>query len=198
MAKDAEAKGVDERISRISFIKPCFATHGGKSDAVAVVGNAGNDTRKESAVGGGIGSTIFNGAEAQRIEEKNRTCAHREDVTNDATDSGGGTLERLDGAGVIVAFDFKSNGPTVPNVENTRVFLAGLDENARPGSGKFFQLRTGVFIGAMLAPHDGKNTQLGEIRIASENFANVFKLLRSDAVFCNDIRCDGGLFHDTV
>ena len=125
--------------------------------------------------------------EAQRIEQKLRPRAHRENVANDSADAGGRALKRLDRARVIVAFDLERDRPAVADIDDAGIFFAGLDENVRPGCRKFLQLSPRIFVGTMLAPHDGKNSELGEIRLAAENFFDALVLFRRESMFAHHV-----------
>jgi hypothetical protein len=44
----------------------------------------------------------------------------------------------------------------------------------------------------MLTPHDGENTEFGEVGLASEDGLDAFVFVGRDAVFGDDFGCDGG------
>ena len=48
MAQDSEAEGVDKRISLITIVERDVTTHGGNSNAVTVVSDAGHNAAKET------------------------------------------------------------------------------------------------------------------------------------------------------
>lgn len=137
MAENAEAEDIDEGVARVGIIEIDFAADGGDADAVAVVADSRDDSGEEAAVRAGGGGIALDGAEAQGVHRERRTGSHREDVANDAADAGGRALEGFDGAGVVVAFDFEGDGPTVSDVDDARVFFTGFDENAFAGGGEF-------------------------------------------------------------
>ncbi len=89
-----------------------------------------------------------------------------------------------------MAFDLECDRPPVADVDHTCVFFAGFDENIRSGRWKFSQLLPRIFVGAMLAPHDGENAELGEIRFAAKNLSNALEFLRCQAMFRHQFRCD--------
>ena len=126
--------------------------------------------------------------EAQRVQQKLRARAHGEDVANDSADAGGGALKRLDRARVIVRFDLERDRPAVADIDHAGIFFAGFDENVRPGRRKFLQLAPRIFVGAMLAPHDGEDSELGEVRLASENFFDALEFIRLEAVLLHRVR----------
>src|SRR6185295_1333005 len=90
---------------------------------VAVPADARYDAVHERARLGIVGV-----AEAQRIEDRDRSGAHREDVAQDAADAGGGALERLDVRGVIVALDLEDDGPAVADVDRAGIFARPLQD----------------------------------------------------------------------
>src|ERR1051326_9361888 len=105
----------------------------------------------------------------QRIQTKFRARAHRENVANNSADSGGRALERFDGAGMIVGFDLERDCPAIADINYTGVFLARFHQNVWSGGRKFFQFAPRILVRTMLAPHHRKNSELGEVRFASEN-----------------------------
>ena len=90
-----------------------------------------------------------------------------------------------------MTLDLERDRPAVANIDNAGIFLAGFDQDVRPGRRKFSQLFSRIFIRAMLTPHHGKNSELGKIGFATENCFNAFEFLRSEAVLLDNFRCDG-------
>ena len=72
-------------------------------------------------------------AETQRVHVGDRARAHGEDVTQDAADAGGGTLVRLDEAGVIVAFHLEDGGKPFADIDDTGVLARPADDPWRGG-----------------------------------------------------------------
>ena len=91
---------------------------------------------------------------------------------------------------MIVTFHFERDCPAVANVDDTRIFFAGFHQNIWTDGGKFLQLFPGIFIRAMFAPHDRENSELGEIRFATENFFDPFELFWSKTVLLDEVRCN--------
>ena len=145
--------------------------------------------------GGQVGFVIGDGAEAEGINRADGARAHGEDVADDAAQAGGGALERLDRAGMIVRLDFKRDGQPVADVNNTGIFLPRADEDARRLGGKGLEERPGVFVGAMLAPHDGEDAQFGVSRFASKQRLDLLVLLGSEIVLLDQFRSDGWFGH---
>ena len=67
-------------------------------------------------------------AEPETVEERDRPCAHREDVAQDPPDARRGALERLDGRGVVVRLDLERDGDAVAEVEDARVLARALQD----------------------------------------------------------------------
>ena len=67
-------------------------------------------------------------AKAQRIEVGNRTCAHGEDITHDAANTGCSPLIRFDEGRVVMAFHFENGGLTIANVNHTGIFTRTLND----------------------------------------------------------------------
>ena len=119
------------------------------------------------------------------------SCAHGEDVAQDAADAGGSALVGLDVAGVVVRFDLEGAGPAVAHVDDARVFAGPLDDTVAFG-GQALEVRPAGLVGAMLAPHHAVNAQLSERRRAAQRRENAVVLLRRDAVLGEQLRGNGG------
>src|SRR5205814_8821372 len=98
------------------------ATDDRDADAIPIVGNPRDDAGEEAPIGGDSGSSVFCGgrrlaclapdrsaattfcyrSEAQRVKAKLRACAHRENITNNSANAGGGALEWFNCARMIV------------------------------------------------------------------------------------------------
>ena len=94
---------------------------------------------------------------------------------------------------MIVALDLERDRPAVADIDDPRVFLARFDENVRPARRKFLQLAPRIFVGAMLAPHDGENAELGEIRLPAENLLDALEFVRRQTMFRDELRRDYGI-----
>src|SRR3977135_478845 len=97
--RDPETEHVDERVAGVALVEADLAADRRDADAVAVAGDARDDARK-----GAPHERIVERAEAQRVEERDWSRAHREDVADDAADAGRGALVRLDEGGMVVRF----------------------------------------------------------------------------------------------
>ena len=88
--EQADATDVDQGVARVGAVDTELAAHGGHADGVAVPGDTGHDTVEEEAVVG-----VVQRAETQGVEERDGAGAHREDVAEDASHSGGRALVGL-------------------------------------------------------------------------------------------------------
>ncbi len=94
---------------------------------------------------------------------------------------------------MIVRFDFECDRKTIANIDDACVFFSSSNENARRFGRKPFQQRPRVFVRAMLAPHDRKNTEFSNVGLASENTFNALVFLESETVFLDNLRGNGRL-----
>src|SRR3954447_19518020 len=101
LADQPDAHGVDQAVLLVGVLEVDLAPHRGDADRVAVVADAGHGLLEQVARARGAAHL----AEAQGVEDRDRPRADREDVAQDAADAGGGALERLDRAGVVVRLD---------------------------------------------------------------------------------------------
>jgi ABC-type phosphate transport system permease subunit len=90
-------------------------------------------------------------AEAERVENRDRTGAHREDVAQNAADTGCGALKWLDSRRVVVALDLEGHTKAIADVDDARVF-AGTLQNGGTGRWKTAQNRLRMLVAAVLAP----------------------------------------------
>ena len=71
-------------------------------------------------------------AEAQRVHDRDRPRAHREDVAHDAADAGRRALVGLDVGRVVVRLDLERDGPALADVDHAGV-LADAGEHLASG-----------------------------------------------------------------
>ncbi len=178
---------------RVAGLEADFAANCGHAETISVVADAADDAVENASIFCSVlGRSIFvwrDFAEAERIENGNWPRAHRENVAEDSADSCGRALEWLDVARVIVRFDFEGGNEAVADVHDAGIFSGALyDEFA--ARGKTLEVDFARFIGAVLAPHHGKNAEFGDVGIAAENFLDARVLFGSDAVFGGDFGSD--------
>ena len=141
------------------------------------------------------------GAEPKGIETKLRPRPHRKNVTNDSAHARRCALEWFDRTGMIVRFDLESDCPAVADIHHASILFTGFNEDIRTGSREFSQFFARVFVGAMLAPHDGENPELSEVRLPPKNPLNSLEFLGRQTVLRHDSRSyfwfgiDGGHRH---
>ena len=158
----AQGHGVDEGIAGIAGVETNLAAHGGHANTIAVMGDARHHPLQQAAIAG-----IFEGPKAQGIEQGDRSGAHREDVAQDAADSGGSPLERLDGRGMVMTLNLESQALTFAEIHHAGVF-AGPHQDAGTAGGELGQQGSGVAIAAVLRPHDAEHAQLGPVGGAAQ------------------------------
>ena len=149
-----------------------LTTHSGHPEAVAVVADAFHHTADEAAHARVVGR-----AEAQAVERGDGAGAHGENIAVDTAHTGGSTLIGFDGRRVVVAFDFKNATEIIADVDQAGILFTGAHEQAFAAAGQGFELQNGVFVGTVLAPHHGVNTELGEIGDTSQNRFDFFKFI---------------------
>ena len=127
--------------------------------------NTGDHAGEQRLVGCDLPLASGDGPKPQRIEQELGTRSHGEDVTNDAADARRRALERLDRAGMIMAFDLERDRPPIADIDHSGVFFAGSHQDVRPGGGKFLVeilssiLFTGInlFVGVCLGCFPANN-----------------------------------------
>ena len=170
MRHHADAHSVDEARVLVAVVKAHLAADRRNADAVAVMADAGDRASKQEAA---LGAGQF--AEPQRVEQRDRPCSHRDDVADDAPDSGGRAFERLDGAGVVVAFDFERDRHPVAHVDRTGVLARPL-QDVRAFGGEPAEQWLGVLVGAVLAPHQAEHHKLGVGGVATQKLRDALGL----------------------
>jgi len=96
---------------------------------------------------------------------------------------------------MVVRLDLERDGDTVADVNDAGIFLARADEDLGRLGGEGLEQRLGVFVAAMLAPHHGKDAELGVARRAAEDFHGVGVFFRREVVLGNQLWGDGGFGH---
>src|SRR5690606_21800339 len=117
-------------------------------------------------------------AEAQRVEHRDRTRSHREDVAQDAADAGGGALDGLDRAGAVAALHLGRQAVAVPDVDHAGV-LAWTLQDVRPRRREAPQQRTRVLVTAVLAPQGAEDPRFERVRLAPHALDHLVELLEA-------------------
>ena len=193
MPEYPRAKGIDQRVPLIAIIEVDVSSHIGDPQAIAIMGDSTHHPAEKPFHQGG-----FQGTEAKGVGQQDRSRSHCENIPNDSTHPGRGSLERLDGAGMIVRLDLEGNPPSFAHVDHPRILFPSLDEHLSDGvlvgllRREKAQQTTGILIGAVLRPHDGKNPQFSQVGHTAENPEHVLVLLRKQTVLGNEL---GGYLH---
>ena len=173
---DAEAEHVDQRIAVVRLVEGDLAADRRDADAVAVAADAGDDAFEDAAVERHVGR-----AEAQRVQQRHRPRAHREDVANDAADAGGRALVRLDERRVVVRLDLEHRRQAVADVDGAGVLSRPL-QHAAAGGRQRLQVDARALVAAVLGPHHREDAELGQVGLAAHQLADAFVLVGGDAV----------------
>jgi hypothetical protein len=187
---DAEAEDVDEGIAGVRLVERDLATDGGDADAVAIAGDAGDDSFDDAPRPSAGGSV--HRPEAQRVHQRNRPRAHREDVADDSADAGGGTLIGLDERRMVVRFDLEDGGEAAADVHSAGVFTRAL-EHARPSSRQLPEVNAGALVAAVLRPHHREDAEFRDRRLSCEGADDPVVLIVRQSVAFQQCLIDGHL-----
>ena len=124
-APDLTISSVSIRPSAMAFAGDCphrrdqrhFTAHGGNPDAIAVMGDAGDNALDQTDIDG-----IIQRSETQRVEQRDRSGSHGEDVPQDPANPGGGTLEGLHRGWVVMTFNLEGQPMAIPQIDHASVF----------------------------------------------------------------------------
>ena len=94
------------------------------------MGNAGHHTLHQTNIG-----AVIQWPKTQRIEQRNRPCTHREDVTKNSANPSSSTLKWLHRRGVVMTFNFESKAMAFTKINNACV-LPRTHQNAWPLGGE--------------------------------------------------------------
>ena len=183
--QQADAHRVHERIRCVRLVEDRLAADVRDAGAVPVVPDAG-DGAAEVPVGR---------AEAQSVEQRDRSGAHGDDVADDPADAGGRTLERLDRARVVVRLDLERDRDAVAEVDHAGV-LAGPLQHALALRRQALQKQRRVLVAAVLRPQHGEDGELEVVRRATEQLLDARELPVGEAEGAMErlvrLRGDGG------
>src|SRR5262249_4438601 len=132
-------------------------------------------------------------AEAQRVQQRDRTRAHREDVADDAADARGRPLIRLDEGWMVVRLDFEDRRQAVADRDCARV-LAGTLQHSRALRRQLLEVDPGALVAAVLRPHDREDAQLRNRGFAVERRDDAVVLLARQSVAFQDFPVDLHLY----
>ena len=164
--REAQAHRVDQAVLLVGALEVDLPADGRDADRVAVVADARDHALEQVARALGVEL-----AEAQRVEHRDRPGADGEDVAQDPADPGGGALEGLHGAGVVVGLDLEGDRQAVADVHRAGV-LPRAHDHARALGRQPAQHLLGVLVGAVLGPHQREHRQLDLVGLAVELLAD--------------------------
>ncbi len=192
VAHDPDAQRVDEGVAGVRRVERDLTADVGQAEAVAVPADPRDDARQDPR-----GVRRMRGSEPQRVHDGDRAGAHREDVADDAADSGRRSLVRLDVARVVVRLDLERHRVPLADVDDARVLTDAREELADRRLGRevaeLAQVHLARLVRAVLAPHDRVHGQLARRRTTSEDLADALVLLRAQPERCPRLLGLGGL-----
>ena len=185
---DAEAEHVDQRVAVVRLVEGDLAADRRDADAVAVAADAGDHAFEDAAVERHVRRT-----EPQRVQQRHRPRAHREDVADDAANAGRRALVRLDERRVVVRLDLEDRRQPVADVDRAGVLARPLQHAAARG-GQRLQVHARALVAAVLGPHHREDAELGEVGLAAHQLADAVVLVGGDAVTfeCGLVECEHG------
>ena len=164
------AEHVDERVGLVAPVEGQLATHRRDADRVAVPRDARHHALDEPALPRVIGF-----AEEQRVHDGQRARTHREDVAEDPADTGGGSLVRLDGGGMVVALNPDRHRDPIASVDDTGI-LAWSHQDRRAFGGEALQVDPRRLVRAVLRPHHPVEGELEGVGLPTEHGDDVLEL----------------------
>src|SRR4051794_37230661 len=177
--RNPEAQHVDERVTRIRFLERDLSADGRNADAVAVAADPGDDAFDDASSASTVRSVQR--TESKRVQQRNGSRPHREDVADDSADAGRGTLVGLDERRMVVRLDLEYRGQPVPDVDGAGVLARPL-QDARAARRELPQVNPRALVAAVLRPHHRENSELGQRRFALERSDDPVVLVPREAV----------------
>src|SRR5665213_1680623 len=135
-------------------------------------------------------SRIRKRAESERIHDRNRPRAHREDVPQDSANPCRSALKRLDVTRMIVRLDLERDNPTTPNPDNTGILTRPL-HHVLTLCRELLQMDARAFIRKMLATHNAEEAELRVTRFASQQRDDFLILRGRELMLLHQLRCNG-------
>ena len=177
---DADRHDVHEDVLVVGRVEKRHPADRRHADAVAVPPDAAHDAVHEVAHARSRGIP-----EEERVEDRERARAHREDVAQDPADARGRALVGLDEGRVVVGLHLEDDGESVADVHGARV-LAGALQDARAGGRELLQVGLRGLVRAVLAPERRVDPQLHEVRVAAEDLPDPQELVGREPVLGHD------------
>src|SRR5215469_1456058 len=168
---EADAHCVDQNIAVIGGVELALAAYGRHADAIPIPADPRYDTGQEVP-----SKRMVRAAEAQRVEDRNRSRPHCKDIAQNATHTCRGALIRFDKRGVIVALDLENDSVAVADVDDAGI-LARAANNLRSCSGQCLEPDLRRLVRAVLAPHHREYAELGDVGRAAEKLDRALEFL---------------------
>ena len=150
---DAHRQSVDQRVALVAGIELHFTADVGQTQRVAVATHTGHHTVHHA-----LGVRVVDGTKTQRVHHGHRAGTHGDDVADNATHTGRGTLVGLHEGRVVVGLDLEGHGPAVTDVRDTGVLPDAHHEVLAHLVGdlvtELTQMHLGGLVGAVFGPHD--------------------------------------------
>ncbi len=181
-ARDADAHRVQQWIAGVCRVEEDVTGDGWDAETVPVAADPANDAGEEEAV-----ARLRERPEPERIEDRDRARAHGEDVPDDPADAGGGTLERLDRARVVMGLDLQHGDQPVTDIDRAGVFARPLGD-PWSASREPLEQRAGVLIPAVLAPHRAEHAEFDRVWFTAEFLHDKLVLGLGQRDFAQDFR----------
>src|ERR1035438_10295882 len=117
LLKDTQREDVHQRIAVVALFEDTLAAHGGHTETIAVMRDAGDHAFENSSI-----PRVMEWAEAQGIQYRYRPRTHGEDVAKNSAYASGRALKRLNETRMIVRFDLECNCVITADVDDAGVF----------------------------------------------------------------------------
>lgn len=191
LPQHTDAHGVHQRVAGVARVEDGLTADVGQAQRVAVAPDAA-----DHAVDHAAGVRRVGRAEPKLVHHRDGPRAHRHDVADDAADTGGRALVRLDVGGMVVRFHLEGDRPAVADVDDARV-LADPGQHAGAhlvggGLAEVAQVHLGRLVRAVLAPHHRVHRQFGVGGATPQDLANALVFVVFEAQLAERLRLVGG------
>ena len=151
-AHQAHAHRVHQWVVGVTVLEVDLAPHSRHTDAVSVPADPGHDSLE-------VTPRSRQRPKTQRVQQRDRTSAHGDDIAQDASDSCRRALVRLDRGRVVMGLDLEDGSPTSPDADRAGVLARALKHGRARGRQLAQQLLRGL-VGAVLRPQHAEHPEL--------------------------------------
>ena len=173
--RQPDSHGIHQNVAVVGRVEIHLAANGRDADAVAIPADTGDDAGQKVTC-----LFMVRRAETKRVQQRNRPCAHGEDIAKNAADACRCALIGLDEGGVVMALDLEDGGKPVTDIDGASV-LAGALDHLRAVDWQGLQPFLRGFVRTVFRPHGREDTELAHIRCAAEAGQDEFPLLLRQA-----------------